>query len=81
MTPSRFDDFLGGDLSALTSAEKRGLSKFIEVGCVNCHNGMGVGGEAYQKLGLEVPYPTKDLGRYEVTKKTKMTYMYLKFLA
>jgi len=68
MTPSRFDEFLSGDFSALTSLEKRGLSKFIEVGCVNCHNGMGIGGETYQKLGLEVPYPTKDKGRYEVTK-------------
>lgn len=68
MTPSRFDDFLSGDVTALSDTEKRGLTKFIEVGCVNCHNGMGVGGETYQKLGLEVPYPTKDLGRFEVTK-------------
>ena len=68
MTPSRFDDFLNGDVAALSSTEKRGLSKFIEVGCVNCHNGMGVGGDTYQKLGLEVPYPTSDKGRFEVTK-------------
>ena len=68
MTPSRFDDFLGGDVTALTDVEKRGLSKFIEVGCVNCHNGMGIGGGTYQKLGLEVPYPTEDKGRFEVTK-------------
>ena len=68
MTPSRFDDFLNGDITALSSSEKRGLSKFIEVGCVNCHNGMGIGGETYQKLGLEVPYPTNDKGRYEITK-------------
>jgi len=68
MTPTRFDDFLAGDTSILSSSEKRGLSKFIEVGCVNCHNGMGIGGETYQKLGLEVPYPTQDKGRFDVTK-------------
>lgn len=68
MTPSRFDDFLSGDITALSDSEKRGLSKFIQVGCVNCHNGMGIGGGTYQKLGLEVPYPTNDKGRFEVTK-------------
>ena len=68
MTPSRFDDFLRGDLAALTDVEKRGLNKFIEVGCVDCHSGMGIGGEMYQKLGLEIPYPTKDKGRFDITK-------------
>lgn len=68
MTPSRFDDFLAGDVSALSSTEKKGLNKFIEVGCVTCHNGMGIGGGLYQKFGLEVPYPTEDKGRFEITK-------------
>ena len=68
MTPSRFDDFLNGDMNVLTTNEKRGLTKFIEVGCVDCHNGMGIGGETYQKLGAEIPYPTKDKGRFDFTK-------------
>jgi len=68
LTPSRFDDYLNGDKGALNNQEKRGLKKFMEVGCTTCHNGPALGGELYQKLGLEVPYPTKDKGRFNVTK-------------
>lgn len=74
VTPSRFDKLLGGDQGALTDDEKRGLAKFVEVGCATCHNGVGVGGGLYQKLGLVVPWPAPptgaaDLGRYNVTKQ------------
>ena len=70
VTPSRFDKFLGGDKNALTNDEKRGLKKFVEVGCMSCHMGVNVGGGMYQKLGLVVPYPDqKDAGRFEVTKQ------------
>lgn len=69
VTPSRFDKLLGGDKGALTDDEKRGLKRFVELGCATCHNGMGVGGGLFQKLGLVVPWPdAKDEGRYAVTK-------------
>jgi cytochrome c peroxidase len=68
MTPSRFDDFLRGDASALSEEEKNGGKLFVETGCATCHNGATIGGMMYQKLGLIKPYPTKDLGRAEVTK-------------
>ena len=67
LTPSRFDDFLKGDKDALNESEKRGLKKFVNMGCVNCHNGVVIGGNSYKKIGLVVPYETSDLGRYEVT--------------
>jgi cytochrome c peroxidase len=67
-TPSRFDRFLGGEEDALTDDEKRGLQKFLEVGCDTCHKGQGVGGDLIQPLGVVYPYPTKDQGRYEHTK-------------
>lgn len=68
MTPSRFDKFLKGDDKALTDAEKKGLMTFIMTGCTTCHNGMGVGGHLYQKLGLVKPWPgVTDKGRSEVT--------------
>lgn len=67
LTPSRFDDFLKGDENALNETEKRGLQKFINMGCVNCHNGVAIGGNSYKKIGLVVPYETKDLGRFEIT--------------
>ena len=68
MTPSRFDDFLNGNMNALTSQEKRGLKKFMHMDCVSCHSGPGLGGNSYQLLGSVEEYPTKDLGRFTVTK-------------
>lgn len=69
LTPGRWDKFLAGDKSALTSAEKAGLNKYMEVGCTTCHAGVAMGGAMFQKLGSVVPWPDqKDLGRYEVTK-------------
>lgn len=69
LTPSRFDDFLTGDEHALTPEEKAGGKLFVETGCTACHMGATLGGSMYQKLGLVKEYPTKDMGRYEVTKK------------
>jgi cytochrome c peroxidase len=68
ITPSRLDDFLKGDDKALTPEEKKGAQLFVQTGCTACHNGAGVGGMMFQKLGLVKPYPTTDMGRFEVTK-------------
>jgi len=76
LTPSRFDDFLSGDAKALTDNELRGMITFRDVGCVACHNGVTVGGQLYQKIGLLKPYPTTDLGRYEVTKNESDKYVF-----
>lgn len=67
LTPSRFDDFLKGDQNALDESEKRGLQKFIHMGCVTCHNGVTIGGNSYKKIGLVEPYETADMGRFEIT--------------
>lgn len=67
LTPAPFDAFLKGDDSALSNEEKEGLNLFISTGCITCHNGMGVGGHLYQKLGLVKPWETKDTGRFEHT--------------
>jgi len=67
-TPSRFDEFLAGDRQALNAIEQHGLRTFMNAGCVSCHSGVGVGGGTFQKLGAVKPFPTKDLGRFEVTK-------------
>jgi cytochrome c peroxidase len=68
LTPSRFDSYLKGDENALTSAEKAGGRLFVQTGCTACHMGATLGGQMYQKLGLVKDYPTKDMGRFEVTK-------------
>jgi len=67
VTPSRFDKYLAGDEKALSDAEKVGLSKFLEQGCQTCHNGPVVGG-SLQKLGLVVPFQSKDQGRFDLTR-------------
>jgi cytochrome c peroxidase len=76
-TPSRFDAYLTGDSKALTDAEKAGLKTFMTVGCTACHNGEGVGGGMYQKLGLVAPVPgLKDEGRAKVTKNAADQFMF-----
>ena len=70
LTPSRWDSFLKGDKTALTDEEKTGFNTFASTGCINCHNGAGVGGHMYQKLGLIKAWPElKDEGRSAVTKQ------------
>ena len=66
VTPSRFDKYLAGDEKALSEVEKAGLKTFLDKGCQNCHNGPAIGG-SLQRLGLIVPYESKDQGRYQVT--------------
>jgi cytochrome c peroxidase len=68
-TPSRWDDYLNGNSSALTPQEKAGFTAFTRTGCMTCHRGPYVGGEMYSRLGITRTWPnTKDLGRYEVTR-------------
>ncbi len=69
LTPSRWDEYLRGKKEALTAEEQKGLSEFVNTGCYQCHNGPGVGGHMFQKLGLVKPWPgLKDHGRGDITK-------------
>ena len=77
LTPSRFDDYLKGNKTALTAAEVKGYETFAKTGCVTCHNGPAIGGAMYQKLGLVKAWPElKDLGRYEATKIETDKYLF-----
>lgn len=67
LTPGPFDRFMGGDLSALSERQQRGLELFIQTGCVTCHMGPTLGGTVFQKLGLVNAYETTDQGRFEWT--------------
>jgi cytochrome c peroxidase len=69
LAPGRFDRLMDGRLDALNAREKRGLTKFIQYGCVECHSGVSVGGRLFKIIGQKNPYPDKeDQGRYDVTK-------------
>ena len=69
MTPSRWDQFLKGDKTALTQEEMAGFKTFVDVGCKTCHAGALLGGSFYQKFGLAKPHPrSTDPGRAKLTK-------------
>lgn len=82
VTPSRFDKFLAGDVQALSPAERTGLRKFIDTGCIACHNGPGVGGGMFQKFGVVEDYWKEtgsnpaDKGRFDVTHKPEDMYVF-----
>ena len=58
----------------LTADEKEGYRLFKEYGCASCHQGEGIGGNLFQRLGLFGDYfrdrgqiTRSDLGRLNVT--------------
>jgi cytochrome c peroxidase len=68
VTPSRWDEFLSGDQSALTELEKQGFKEFLSAGCSACHSGQLLGGSTFMKLGLVNPWPNQlDLGKFSLT--------------
>lgn len=61
VTPNaRFDQWLKGDDKALTAYELEGYELFKNVGCTACHNGVNVGGNSFQKMGLYEEYVTQN---------------------
>jgi cytochrome c peroxidase len=82
LTPSPFDAYLAGIQEALSPAAQAGLAKFINTGCVACHNGVGVGGGMYQKFGVVEDYwkatgsDPIDEGRADVTKDPADLYVF-----
>src|SRR5260370_6298226 len=82
LTPSPFDAYLTGDVDALSPTARAGLEKFINTGCVACHEGVGVGGSIYRKFGLVEDYwkatgsQTIDKGRVDVTKDPEDLYVF-----
>ncbi len=73
VTPdSRFDRFLRGE-TELTPLEAEGYRRFKELGCVTCHNGINIGGNSFQKMGIFVPYKydASAPDRYRVTRNER----------
>lgn len=56
VTPdSRFDRWLKGDATALSTRELSGYRLFKSLGCVACHQGVNVGGNLFQRHGIFRP--------------------------
>jgi cytochrome c peroxidase len=71
---SRFDRYLRHDPNALTSREQEGYKLFKSLGCASCHQGVGVGGNMYQRIAVTLPGLAEqallspvDRGRFNVT--------------
>ena len=80
ITPnSRFDKWLRGDDSAITSDELAGYELFKTYDCATCHVGPNLGGQSYELMGLRRHYfadrgmelTNEDNGRYKETQQER----------
>ncbi len=84
LTPdSRFDRWLRGDKQALNAEEKKGYRLFKDYGCTACHQGVNVGGNLFQKVGIFADYflyrdeiHLADYGRFNVTGRERDRYVF-----
>jgi len=82
LTPnSPFDQYLGGDESALSADQRSGLELFTTRGCTACHNGVNLGGSGFFKFGVvrtpdAAVLPPGDKGRFAVTQSATDEYMF-----
>ncbi len=82
VTPSAFDDYLGGKTEALSQGAREGLRLFMDTGCTACHNGPGIGGNMFQKFGVMEDYwketgvAEPDKGRADITKDPADLYVF-----
>ena len=80
ITPNApIDRFLMGDKFALSAQQKIGYRKFVDFGCVSCHQGRNIGGNLYQRLGRIAGVPEKllkDKGRFKITKNPNDQYVF-----
>ena len=73
ITPdSRFDLFLRKE-GKLSSEEMRGYKLFKQLGCITCHNGINLGGNSFQKMGLINRYrwTEENPDRYSLTRQER----------
>jgi cytochrome c peroxidase len=78
ITPdSKFDRYLRQE-TQLTPLELQGYKLFKRLGCVTCHNGVNIGGNSFQKMGLIHPYRwnASHPDRYSLTRKERDKNIY-----
>ncbi len=80
---SRFDRYLRLENDAITAEEKEGYRLFKSVGCIACHQGVGIGGNMFQVFGAMRNYfadrgnVTKaDYGRYNLTGRDRDRHVF-----
>ncbi len=84
ITPNApFDRYLRGQQDALTEEEKQGYELFKNYGCAACHQGVNVGGNLFQKMGIFKDYfasrgtiTEADFGRFLDTGAERDRYVF-----
>ena len=84
LTPgARFDRYLQGNQQAITEQEKHGYRLFKSYGCTACHQGVNVGGNMFQKMGVMQEHlhthqtiTPADLGRFSITQREEDRHVY-----
>ncbi len=84
VTPnSRFDRYLKGEPLALSEAEKSGYQLFQSYGCIACHQGINLGGNMFERMGMMADYfgdrgniTQADQGRFNVTQREADRYYF-----
>lgn len=78
-----FDRYLRGEAGALSDEAREGFFLFRDYGCVSCHQGVGVGGNMFQKFGVMRDYfadrgsvTEADLGRFSVTREERDRHVF-----
>ena len=74
---SKFDLYLQKK-AELNKQEQKGYRLFKRYGCIVCHNGVNIGGNSFQKIGVVIQdyNMPRGLDRYEVTKDNDDKYVY-----
>lgn len=74
LTPNApFDRYLRGERDAISAEAREGYALFKSMGCASCHQGAGIGGNLFQRLGIvadyfaDHPQSAADLGRQHTT--------------
>ena len=80
---SPFDKFLRGDGSEIKDEAIEGYYLFTDYGCDTCHQGVNIGGNMYQRLGIMGDYfkdrgnvTKEDYGRFNVTGRETDKFKY-----
>jgi cytochrome c peroxidase len=79
ITPNApFDRWLRGDDNALAPQALEGYRRFKQLGCISCHQGINVGGNLFQRIGVfgdffadKAALTAADQGRYVVTARER----------
>ena len=84
ITPdSPFDRWLRGDDDALDPSALKGYRRFQELGCISCHQGINIGGNLFQPIGIfddffanKKPLTQADQGRFSLTGRERDKHVF-----